>query len=88
MENLGEESDSALRTNNGTKLRLLFKVYAYLFQEQLPFVHKRRLHDVFVQAVAGNRQEEARLANNNDRINYGAANRYFAISANALNDAL
>lgn len=88
MQNLAPETDLALTTNNGNSLRLLFKVYGYLYQMQIPFTHNRRLREAFVQAVEGNKREEARLLNNNNRINYPKVNEFFVIAANSLNDIL
>lgn len=88
MINLAPDTDSALITNNGRNLRLLYKVNRYLSQMQLPFIHNKRLHEAFVQAIEGNRQQEALLLNNNDRINYREVNKYFIIASNALNDSL
>lgn len=88
METLAPESDSALITNNGSNLRLLFKVFEYLYQMQLPFIHNKRLHAAFVQAVKGCKQEAERLLNDNDRINLCEVNEYFVKVGNALNDSL
>lgn len=88
MMNLAPDTDSALITNNGSNLRLLFKVNRYLSQVQLPFIHNKRLHEAFVQAIEGNKQQEARLLNNNDRINLSEVNEYFIKAANGLNDSL
>lgn len=88
MRNLTVETNLSLATNNGNSLRLLFKVFGYLFQEQLPFIHNKRLHDAFAEAVEGNRQEEARLLHNHDRINWCAVNEFFVKASNALNDNL
>lgn len=88
MRILTSETDLSLKTNNGNSLRILFKVFGNLFQKQLPFISNKRLHKNFVQAVEGNRQEEARLAKHNNRIDWCAVNKFFVKAANGLNDIL
>lgn len=87
MLDLVIDTDSALATNNGPNMRLLFKVFADLFQKQLPFIPKNgKLYNAFVQCVAGNRLGEARLANGH--INWPEVNGFFIKASNTLNDSL
>lgn len=86
MLNLMIDTDSALATNNGSNLRLLFKTFAGLFEMQLPFIHNKRLHDTFVQCVEGNKQGEARQSNGS--INLCEVNQFFTKASNSLNDSL
>lgn len=86
MLNLVADTDSALATNNAIEMRLLFKVFADLFQKQLPFVRNRKLYDVFVQCVEGNKVGEASLSNG--RINWCEVNGFFVKASNTLNDSL
>lgn len=80
------DTDFALATNNGINLRLLFKVFADLFQKQLPCVQNRRLYRAFVQCAEGNKQEEARLSNG--RINWCKVNEFFTKASNDFNNLL
>lgn len=88
MQNLAPETDLALTTNNGQSLRLLFKVFGLLYKEQIPLTSNKRLRAAFAQAVEGNKREEARLLNNNYRINYPIVNQFFVVAGNALNEIL
>lgn len=85
MLNLMSDTDSALTTNNGNNLRLLFKIFADLFEKQLPFIRNKKLHESFVQAIEGNKQEEARTT---ESINYREVNEFFTKASNSLNDSL
>lgn len=86
MLDLVIDTDSALATNNGPNLRLLFKVFANLFRKQLPCIQNRKLYDTFVQCAEGNEEGEAKLANG--RINWPEVNGFFIKASNTLNDSL
>lgn len=75
MQNLSPETDLSLKTNNRDSARLLFKVFANLYQQQIPYIHDAKLREVFVQGVAGNIEQETALTKG--PINYTKVNEFF-----------
>lgn len=84
MLNLMSDTDLALKMKNPDTMGLLFKTFANLFQMQLPFIRDQKLYDAFVQAVEGNKQQEAALASSG--WNTAGINAFFAKASNLLND--
>lgn len=86
MVDLLIDADSALKSNNIGVLRLLFKVYAYLFELQLPNIHDKQIHNDYVQAVAGCEKQIAALSNG--CMNLTEINGFFTNASNTLNDSV
>lgn len=86
MLNVVYDTDYGLITNNASYLRLVFKVFANLYQMQLPIIHDKRLRKTFVETIGEIKPGEERLSNGS--VNYRLLNKFFTKISNDLNDSL
>lgn len=86
MLKLLEDDDSSLKRNDLTSFGLLFKIYRYIFEELLPFIHHKRTHDVIYQIVDENSKYLAQSPDGS--IDLNKVNEFFIRWSNDLNDSL
>lgn len=86
MLKLLEDDDTSLKRNDLTSFALLFKIYRYIFEQLLPFIHHKRTHDVIAQIVDENTKYVAQSPDGS--IDLKKVNEFFIKWSNDLNDSL
>lgn len=80
------EVDSAIEKKNSDTLRLLYKVYAELFQRLLPHIRDKKIHAVIVKTIK--RCKQQRRASVNGCIHLTSINRMSMQLSKAWNNGL
>lgn len=88
MSDLSYETDAALRTNDSSALRLLFKVFVEIYEHLLPCAKDKPTREGLIQAKNGNRAEEIRMINTHGYINLTAINEFFVKASNGVNNGV
>lgn len=86
MKELLAETDYALKTNDYTTLRALYKIFGDIFKDELRFTSDKPTHDAVDVAVHGNREEEARLDKGQNQL--ADIDAFFIKVGNALYNAM
>lgn len=63
MVDLLSETDSALKSNDSSYMRVIYKVYGDLFRAVLPYIRDKHVHDIIAKTVQENQQQQAEVKN-------------------------